>query len=1112
MSIRKFQRRTGEAQWKEVHKDSPCPICGKTDWCSVSTDGNLAACRRESKGAISVKTDKSSVEYYLHRIGLPSVYIGKPHVNGVNKFQPAEGDAKPVSRADPAILHNAYQVLLTNLGLSDLHRGALKARGLSEDEIAKRGYRSYPRNGRSALAKRLREELGDKFSSIPGFVIASEYPKLVGPDGLLIPCRDVASRIVALKVRRDGSPSGNKYVYFSSTGYDGPGPGAPVHVPLGIQSPVTTVRLTEGEFKADIATAVSGLATISLPGVAGWRAGLPILHELGAKTVRLAFDADAATNKAVAKAQLDCAQALLVEGFSLEFERWDLSVAKGIDDLLASGKKPELLVGEAALSAIKDVARTTGVVSADTGASETKVRLNSLLEGGGPAAIFADQPMLEKLASLSENNPPELAILRDFLRSRKVNLTDLQKLLKPHVREARSKESAVSPTECESYFISEDSCICREKQTPDGPVSVQLANFEARIVEQVTHDDGAEQRTLLSIEGSMAGGQSLPQIQVTAEEFPRMNWPIQHWGVNAVVSAGMSAKDHTRAAIQILSPKVARRVEYAHTGWRQIDGRSVYLHAGGAIGPDGADSSIAVALPDALAGYRLPLPPTNEDFRKSVQASLRMLDVAKRGITFPLLAAVYRSVLGDVDFGLFLVGPTGVFKSELSALGQQHFGPELDARHFPGSWSSTANALEATAFAVKDAVMVVDDFAPGGATNDIQRLHRDADRLLRAQGNHSGRQRMRADGSLRAPKPPRGLIISTGEDLPRGQSLRARLMVNEIGPGDVNLRQLSICQEDARSGLYAQSMAGFIHWLAPKYDAVRRDLRNEVIHLRDSAIGGGQHARTPGIVADLAIGLKYFLAFAVQVRVLSQQESEGLWQEGWNCICGAARDQQSHQQASEPTAHLLRLLSAALASGRAHVAGPDGDCPETSPEAWGWKKVDNSQPRAQGHRIGWVNGEDLFLEPEASFAEAQRLATEQGESLAITPRTMHKRLKEKKLLLSEDETRKTITIRKTLEGIRHSVLHLHAASITGETLTKLTNATVVEENVEGNGQFAGQVDGQVLSNPTSNLTTKTDRFNGNGDVMVSLVSRNAGGDGFMQPDVSSSEHFEEGEV
>lgn len=250
-------------------------------------------------------------------------------------------------------------------------------------------------------------------------------------------------------------------------------------------------------------------------------------------------------------------------------------------------------------------------------------------------------------------------------------------------------------------------------------------------------------------------------------------------------------------------------------------------------------------------------------------------------------------------------------------------------------------------------------------------------------------------------------------------------------------------------------MSAFIHWLAPQYDSVRAGLRAEVTRLRDVARSDGQHARTPGIVADLAIGLKYFLEFVEQIGNLSREESQKLWRQGWELICGAARDQQSHQQASEPTAHFLRLVSAALASGRAHVANPDGECPATSPEASGWKKIDQSQARAQGHRIGWIDGEDLFLEPEASYAEAQSLAAEQGETLAIAPATMRKRLKEKELLASVDLNRKTNTVRRTLEGKRREVLHLRAASIAGESLTNLTNPTVSEQDAEENGQFAG---------------------------------------------------------
>src|SRR5206468_3731005 len=100
-------------------------------------------------------------------------------------------------------------------------------------------------------------------------------------------------------------------------------------------------------------------------------------------------------------------------------------------------------------------------------------------------------------------------------------------------------------------------------------------------------------------------------------------------------------------------------------------------------------------------------------------------------------------------------------------------------------------SLEGLASTAKDALLVVDDFAPQGGAHDVARYHREADRLLRAQGNRAGRGRCRPDGSVRPARPPRGSIISTGEDVPRGQSLRARLLVLELAPGELDWSRLT---------------------------------------------------------------------------------------------------------------------------------------------------------------------------------------------------------------------------------------------------------------------------------------------------------------------------------
>jgi hypothetical protein len=65
----------------------------------------------------------------------------------------------------------------------------------------------------------------------------------------------------------------------------------------------------------------------------------------------------------------------------------------------------------------------------------------------------------------------------------------------------------------------------------------------------------------------------------------------------------------------------------------------------------------------------------------AVQDSLQFLSLVPDRISLPLLAAVYRAPVGRADFSLFLTGKTGVFKTALAALCQQHFGAAMDASH-----------------------------------------------------------------------------------------------------------------------------------------------------------------------------------------------------------------------------------------------------------------------------------------------------------------------------------------------------------------------------------------------------------------------------------------------
>jgi len=225
-------------------------------------------------------------------------------------------------------------------------------------------------------------------------------------------------------------------------------------------------------------------------------------------------------------------------------------------------------------------------------------------------------------------------------------------------------------------------------------------------------------------------------------------------------------------------------------------------------------------------------------------------------------------------------------------------------------------------------------------------------------------------------------------------------------------------------------MAGFVQWSASRYEELRSGLKEEHALLREAASTSTQHRRTPGIVADLALGLKYFLMFANEVGALSEAEAREFWVRGWLALGKAAAAQSQHQSASEPTQRFRELLSAAVASGRAHVADPGGDSPNR-PEAWGWRLViagsgdfEREEWRPLGECVGWVDGEDLYLQPDAAYAAVQKQGRDSGDTLTVNATTLRKRLHERRLLKSTEQKRQVLTTRRTLAGQRREVLHL----------------------------------------------------------------------------------------
>jgi hypothetical protein len=570
----------------------------------------------------------------------------------------------------------------------------------------------------------------------------------------------------------------------------------------------------------------------------------------------------------------------------------------------------------------------------------------------------------------------------------------------------------------QSDYETRDNGIYWKKFTQNGFTWIRLSNFTAAITEDVKLDDdsGKIERHFI-IEGSRG------RADVPAEKYDGMSWVTREWGSRAVITPGSYHKEHLAVAIKTLGTAVERTV-FTHLGWRRIGDQLVYLHGGGAISANGPIGGVEVNLSNTLAQFVLP-PVT--DLSAAIRSSLALLDVAPAHIVYPLWGAVFRAPLGafaPVTVTVWLAGPSGVLKTSTALIGQAHFAPAISTRSC-ANWTSTANANERLAYLAKDALMLVDDFAPRGSPYEVSRMHAIAERLIRAQANQAGRNRMNPDATLKMEMYPRCGLLCTGEDVPRGHSLRARMVVIEVGKDDVNRVKLTTLQHEAEAGLIAQAMAGYIAWLARQdqstFKSRERELRAETT---------GSHLRTPENIASLMLGVETGMRFAVESGALSEQAAQAHQVEAWGALTKLAEGQEHFLRSERPADRFKNLLQSVLSSGRAHVTTVEGGEPYYR-EALGWREVawkgggDSGEPpepvyRGQGRRIGWVDGDYLYLIPDAAYSEVQELARTQSASLEVTQDTLWRRLDEAGLIAQKDTGRLTIKVQ-TSEGRKRAV-------------------------------------------------------------------------------------------
>ena len=589
------------------------------------------------------------------------------------------------------------------------------------------------------------------------------------------------------------------------------------------------------------------------------------------------------------------------------------------------------------------------------------------------------------------------------------------KLLSPPTKEIY-KDITKKFTKIKDYTPDKNGRIYR--YTKDGPRII--SNFIINPKSEIIKTDGCDSESKLILEGILEGGVKLPEVEISMEEFIKMDWITQRWGIRPTISPGRNMKDYLKDCVQQISKDIDINTIYSHTGWTVQDNKYIYLHSKGGIGSDNINTDI----PLELSGYSFPK--EVRDKKEAIDLSLETLNLAKHDITIPLLSMTYLAPLVGLiaegnrtpNFVLWVYGLTGSRKTSASLAFLNHFG-NFSSNIPPASFKDTANAIELKAHTLKDSLLLIDDYHPNIDGSDARKLASTAERILRMYGDRVGRSRMRADTTLNKTYKPRGMAIVTGEDLPKGASSTARYIGVEIKREDINLDILSKLQKEHKK--LAEAMAIYIDWISKNVELVQSFIDEKFDELKIKYKEETTHGRINDAVIWLSISFELLLTFLYEYMFICDDEIEELRLSNEQVIKNILKNQEALYRNQEVELMFIDPLEEMINLGKLCLLPVK-------------KQKDNNQiiSNYAGKFIGYYDKEFLYLYDSTMYAEVETFLKGKGQSISVSVNTLLKMLRDKNYIKTEEgqlKPKKLVydSITKNKERIR--LVHLYKKNL-----------------------------------------------------------------------------------
>ena len=304
---------------------------------------------------------------------------------------------------------------------------------------------------------------------------------------------------------------------------------------------------------------------------------------------------------------------------------------------------------------------------------------------------------------------------------------------------------------------------------------------------------------------------------VSAKDFERFNVLAgTEWEEYCYIEFGSSNRQKMKEIALLLGRgNIELERKFDHTGYEKVNGIEYYLYHGGSITVDGTEKIEANLSEHGLENYSFTKQELNVN--ESIIASSKFLQLAEYSITIPLYSTLFlapwvskfQEIGINIDYVIFIVGPTNSRKSCTSAVLLSHFGSKFNINNLPASFKGTTNQLEVRSYILKDCLIVVNDFGKEIQGKNKLKLLSD---LFEIFGDRQSRERMNSNGSLQKTYKARGLAIIKGEIVPSelSESRLARSIILNLNRDSVNNDILTYLQHNQDK--LAFGMQEYIKW------------------------------------------------------------------------------------------------------------------------------------------------------------------------------------------------------------------------------------------------------------------------------------------------------------